>query len=254
MPEIDIFSVSTIPMKMYFDDTLLASGTSFIWSRNKKYWIISNWHNFSGKNTETGNHLSKTGGEPNNISISLNLKNMLGNRVDEKFQIRDSNNLPLWIVHPKFGNKIDISALQIEPNESWDLYPINEIPSRNLSISVGNDVYILGYPLDIEPGGFPIWKRGSIASEPEVFSEERRYILVDSASRPGMSGSPVIRRSWNTHSLDDGSTVVSSGAATKLIGVYSGRIESHSPLDLQLGMVWPINYIHEILDENIRDS
>ena len=49
-----------------------------------------------------------------------------------------------------------------------------------------------------------------------------RYLLVDTASRPGMSGAPVIRRSWGTHSLAAGGTSSNSTRQSKFVGVYSG--------------------------------
>src|SRR6516225_7224252 len=115
------------------------------------------------------------------------------------------------------------------------------------------DVYILGYPFGIGPVGLPVWKRGSMASEPDVLLPVQLHLLVDTASRPGMSGSPVIRRSWGTHQMKSGSVEVRPGAATDLIGVYSGRFTATDPLDAQLGIAWSSRYISEIVAGGRRD-
>jgi hypothetical protein len=59
-----------------------------------------------------------------------------------------------------------------------------------MAIEIGNEVFILGYPL-----GFthfvntPIWKRGSIASEPHIETAETKFrVVIDATTRGGMSG------------------------------------------------------------------
>jgi hypothetical protein len=41
--------------------------------------------------------------------------------------------------------------------------------------------------------------RGRVASEPDLVRLTKDYLLVDTASRPGTAGSPVILRSWGNH-------------------------------------------------------
>jgi hypothetical protein len=168
--------------------------------------------------------------------------------------LRDPRDHPRWWIHPTLHSKVDVVAIPIATSDSIRLIAINELPSRELILRVGRDVFILGYPFGIGTASFPIWKRGSIASEPELLSEEQRFILVDSASRPGMSGSPVIRRSWGTHFLSNGAVEMSTGDATMFIGIYSGRLTTNDPNDAQLGMMWPAHLIQEIVDGGICDS
>lgn len=124
----------------------------------------------------------------------------------------------------------------------------------NLAIQIGMDVFILGYPFGIGYEGLPVWKRGSIASEPQVLDPRHPYVLIDTASRPGMSGSPVIRRSWNTHMYADGSMAVGQLTATTFFGIYSGRLATTDPLDAQLGLAWPARLIEEIIAGRQRDT
>jgi hypothetical protein len=78
-------------------------------------------------------------------------------------------------------------------------YSINNMGSPDLLVGIGMDVFVLGYPFGPGKTGLPVWKRGSIASEPDLVPQVENYLLVDTASRPGMSGSPVILRTYGTH-------------------------------------------------------
>jgi hypothetical protein len=141
---------------------------------------------------------------------------------------------------------VDIAMLPLSAKKEPDWYAMNQLDMFDLSVTIGEDVYILGYPFGISSSGYPIWKRASIASEPQLQTQEQPYILVDTASRPGMSGSPVIRRSWGYHPLSNGSLLTVPGAGTRFVGVYSGRLSTKDPLDAQLGLVWPARFIDEI--------
>lgn len=127
------------------------------------------------------------------------------------------------------------------------------MPNVDLAVNVGMDVFILGYPFGRGVAGLPVWKRGSIASEPELVLGAQLHVFVDTASRPGMSGSPVIRRNWGNYTTTDGSVVMTTGSATKFVGVYSGRIIGTDPLDAQLGLTWPAAFVPEIITGNRMD-
>jgi hypothetical protein len=42
--------------------------------------------------------------------------------------------------------------------------------------------------------------------------------------------------------------------ATKFIEVYSGRLRAKDPFDAQMGVVWPAEFINEIIAGNKRDK
>ena len=254
MPTIDQYSLAAIPIEFFFNQTFLGLGTAFVWHDGTQYFLITNWHNFSGRNPFTGKHILKTAAEPNALKVWWNTKGQMGNKFATTVPIRDGNGAPLWFVHPQHGIKVDVVALPVEANPQAEMYPINHMPHDALSILVGMDVFVLGYPFGIGPGGMPIWKRGSIASEPEIFPADHFHMLIDTASRPGMSGSPVIRRSWSTHIMDTGDINMGQRTATKCVGVYSGRIISEDPLDAQLGLTWPAHLVAEIVSGQQLDS
>jgi hypothetical protein len=254
MAEVDEHSLCALPIEILFNDTFLGIGTGFVWASDTKHFLITNWHNLSGINPATGKHLSDKAAEPNQFRIHYNVKGKIGARTPKAVAVRSPQNEPLWLVHPDKGKSVDIGAIQINIDNDVDPWATNERASEPIRTQIGMDVFVLGYPFGISADGFPVWKRGSIASEPMVAIEQKTSFFVDTASRPGMSGSPVIRRSWGTHVMEDGSTTMGSGSKTRLVGVYSGRLSSGDPLDAQLGIVWPAHFIDEIVRGGKVDS
>lgn len=239
---------------MFFGNTNLSIGTGFVWEASGEFFLITNWHNVSGRDPFSGKHIAASAAEPDRLRIWWNQKGQLGQKLQKMEATHSSNNEPLWWVHPQHGNQVDVVALPITPDANAEMYPINRMPSDLLKLQIGMDLYVLGYPFGIGPGGLPIWKRGSFASEPEVFERDKPYMLIDTASRPGMSGAPVIRRSWGTHFLESGNLSIGQGTATKFVGVYSGRLATSDPLDAQLGLAWPASLIEEIIAGKQLDS
>ncbi len=96
-------------------------------------------------------------------------------------------------------------------------------------------------PFDITGGKeLPIWKRGTISTEPVIDIENLPKFLVDTATRSGMSGSPVIMQRNGFHAFDGqqltGKEII--GLIRLFAGVYSGRIGTEDNLQTQLGIVW----------------
>jgi len=102
----------------------------------------------------------------------------------------------------------------------------------------------------IGPGRTPIWKRGSVASEPDYDWRNMPAFLIDTATRDGMSGSPVVARHSGillTGANDGMGPDSLIGTMTKFTGIYSGRI-GEDEMGVQLGLVWkPI-----VLDDEAR--
>jgi hypothetical protein len=159
------------------------------------------------------------------------------------------------MVHPT--KRVDVAILPIPSGAerpSITLYPLNILANSRLRIEIGMEVFILGYPFEIRRPAYPVWKRGSIASEPDLARLTENYILVDTASRPGMSGSPVVRRSWTNHMVEPGVVAVSEQPMDRFIGVYSGRLPTDQPHEAQIGLVWDGSFIDEIISGGVRDG
>ena len=108
------------------------------------------------------------------------------------------------------------------------------------------DVFILGYPMGIGTHRLPVWKRGSVASEPDIDVDNLPMFYVDTATSSGMSGSPVIRRDTSGE-MEDGSFALGAGTMSRFVGIYSGRITPKDRHEAHLGIVWKSSVIPEII-------
>lgn len=264
MTEIDQFSLTTVPLDLFYKnrktatETQLGTATSFVWKhRDNQHFLITNWHVVSGRDALTRKSLNSHGGRPNMVRGYFNYPGHQFGKVQADVYLRDEGDAPIWFIHPTEGAYVDVVAIPlpgIENDPTINLYPINPLSAEGLVIRISMEVFILGYPFGPEPPGFPVWKRGNIASEPDLVQLGPKHLLVDTASLKGMSGSPVIRRSWTNHMVNANYTADNSRIATKFIGVYSGRRLGQHKTDTQLGIVWPASYITDIIDIGKRDD
>jgi Trypsin-like peptidase domain len=222
--QLDAFSLATVPIQQLANGQTMKSATAFVWRDGKSHYLITNWHVVTGKDASTGEAVGPA--RPETLRALFNVKIGHFPKHPRDIQLYEDNR-PLWLIHPG-TRKIDVVAipLPIDPDIPVDLYPINNLLSDRLRIRIGMEVFILGYPFGNKPPAYPVWKRGSIASEPDLVRATTGYYLVDTASRPGMSGAPVILRSWTNDFVEGGVRAINNEPATNLIGVYSGRLST----------------------------
>lgn len=254
---VDRLSLSTVPITPFFNDFKLPEATGFVWKRRDRFYLITNWHVAAATNLFTKQLLLTTGARPNRFQCKFVIRVGELERETIDVPIRDENDEPLWLIYPaQHIRAVDIVAIPLDADAlrgKVTLLPVNELAPGRIAIRVGMDVFILGYPFGSGPPAFPVWKRGSIASEPDLVKTTGFY-LVDTASRPGMSGSPVVLRSWNSHVMESSDfTAMTEGPIDRVIGIYSGRKED-APGEAQIGMVWHADYINDIIDGGKRDS
>jgi hypothetical protein len=255
MTRLDQFTLTTIPLEQYFNDTQLGQGTGFVWKVGERNYLVTAWHVLSMRDFYTGENLKGHAGRPNILRTLFNIQT--GSFAKQRLDIKiwDDDDKPLWLVHLK--KSVDIAVLPLPPTPpglTVALYPLNVLANTKLRIEIGMEVFILGYPFKIELPAYPVWKRGSIASEPQLIRFVTHYLLVDTASRPGMSGAPVIRRSWSGHLVEPGFVPLVDTPLSKFIGVYSGRVRTDHPQEAQIGLVWDGSFIDEIIAGNVRDD
>lgn len=250
MPIVRTDPFSQVPLftKLRHDATELALATSFLYKRNECFFLVSNWHNFAGRDPVTKNPLSANAGVPNTISCYAILKG--------EYIAREWLDIPLtkgdepeWYEHPTLGSGIDIGILPLKLDEKYKPIAINEMPYTDMVLRVSHDLFVLGYPLGLDGShGLPVWKRATVASEPGI---SKPFFLVDTATRSGMSGSPVIHRYRGFYKNDPKAAKVRPddwfGEADQFVGIYSGRLGA-SQLEAQLGIVWKPHLIDEIID------
>jgi hypothetical protein len=157
-----------------------------------------------------------------------------------------------WLEHPEHGRKIDVVALPLTNVDSTDIYPHDPwAEGPDVAAHVTEGVSIVGFPFGITGGGFlPIWTRGFIATEPMINFNDLPLFLIDSRTRQGQSGSPVLFfNNGGSVAMRDGSTHFFSGPVEKFLGVYSGRINAQS----DLGFVWKASGVRDIIERGVRN-
>ena len=253
---VDPLSLTSLLLVQRVNDTDLGSATGFVVKRHSQTWLITNRHVLSGRHTETDVVLSQTGALPDTIRIFHHSKLSVVRQgvwcvVDEPLYTDDGQ--PRWREHPRFCIKdeehpqepnVDLAALPLSGlHDDVQLYPLDlALASVDVRVAPGLPASIIGYPFGRPgPARFPIWKTGHIASDADAYWSPR-YFLIDATTRPGMSGSPVVYRSFGIYQAGDGTTV--AGSATRLLGVYSGRIRD----DAEIGRVWRPDLIPELID------
>jgi hypothetical protein len=248
--------------------------TGFVYEYEKYYYLITNGHVLTNFNEEDNVRVSNKAVFP--ISLKTKFMTMLGmfDSLDDASKERvaelalksgvDKNStalvmpfsehkirlyrdedytVPTWYIHPDFGYKVDVVVIPLISADELDkrliITGFNTRVNSQFSLSVTDDVYILGYPFGITNSlQTPIWKKGSIASEPNYPYKGLPRLLVDTATRSGMSGSPVIIMRPDMNDPHYG-----------FVGVYSGRIGQET--GAQLGIVWRKEVIEEIIKAKI---
>ncbi|MHB9323096.1 hypothetical protein ACP3TG_29040 [Phytobacter diazotrophicus] len=280
-------SAAIVHLTMYFNDIKLSTGSGVFYKRDDKYYIVTAWHNVTGRNTETLDYLdTKNLAVPNKVGIGL--KNFTGDYYSTwvvYIPLYDENGA-LFYVHPENWPRIDVVAIPFDPfkthlihikddngtvqeygfnlGDNTDNCPIRTIqdflaPKEMIeqwweTVSVTDEVFIPGYPHNITDYYYnPVWKRATIASAPQKKWNDERKFLIDSASSSGMSGASVFYYSAKGH-LKVGGYHIYNGYPTAIhAGIYVGRIGVTSKADPQVGTVWHASVVDEIIDGAVYD-
>ncbi len=233
----------------------MADATGFLFNADGKTFFVSNWHVFDGHEFD-GKYTPIIKGQRLALPEKLVIHSML-NRQKVFLDLQDKDGRPLWFYNRDLS--IDIAIIKIETStnkiiQKMGWLAINEIWSQeDLSVEVADDVFIVGHPHgkrgSTEVNAMPIYKRGTVASEPELsYYSNRKSFLIDSTTRPGMSGSPVIAVSRNGY-ISNGTICINSSTYFKFLGVYSGRIDGDAAEESSLGIVWDKSLIEDLITE-----
>ncbi|TNE41971.1 MAG: serine protease [Sphingomonadales bacterium] len=259
----NFFTGRTSFLQLMRDDYLIATGTAFFVRKNKNLFLITARHNLTGRHWETGRCLSeRTAALPNRMRINAPI---VEQKVPGRFGYKEYT-LPLnldtdppiaiWLEAGPKEKPWDIAAVPVHPDwesafiERWKtqyclegdfaIATMSECGTWEVLVQqqhqVGSSAFVLGFPFG-KTGGVenqPIWRSGSVATEPSVDWEGIPAFLVDVSGRQGMSGSPVIIRTDSQHFI--------------LGGVYTGRLldKGHNS---ELGYVWKLSAVDHLLSE-----
>jgi hypothetical protein len=243
------YSVASRPMELLANGNSLGTATCFFigYGANSNA-MLTNWHVLSGRDPNTGQPRHKTGAIPDTARVLQCCSEKLGTFEHADYSLLKDDHTSTWYQHPK-GQKYDIATLILQPNASYSFFPaIRDDETADLYCPAGREVFIIGYPLGVtKQPGLPIWKRGSIASEPDLDADDLPIFLVDSVTREGMSGSPVFGHSMDLATKKDGGGHIGGGPHVRFLGMYSGRYGTAIDDELSIGRVWKREVIEEML-------
>ena len=184
-------------------DAALATGSGFYWLHEGRTYLVTNWHNLSGRNPLTGKPMSPTGATPEYVRImayaQVSPEDANGffqlTYVPVTVRLLSPDDHPRWREHPRYGRRVDIAVLDVtEAISDYRVCHVNVIESDAVLDPVASqEVFVVGFPFGLIAGApAPLWKRGSIALDPTYDPEGLPKLLVDTATREGMSGSVVL--------------------------------------------------------------
>lgn len=243
---------------MRFQESTLAIGTAFFYCHEGTDFLVTNWHNASGRRPLDLAPLSKHAAIPDNLVVRIPTEVVLKEgqsaiRWEPKvLPLYDEQQVPIWWVHPDEGSAIDVVVIQLDGEASTTKVVqanADSLGMEKLALLPGMDLFILGFPKGLSGGGrFPIWKRGSLASEPDIDLDGVPKLYVDSATREGMSGAPVYAQESGFWAPEGGSLPTDGvfGKGRRFVGIYSGRV-GDDQLGAQLGVVWKERAIVEVI-------
>lgn len=240
-------SKASVLLKLSFQDRELATASGFIVKHNDCHFLITNWHVVTGRHAETGKPMHKMGSVPDRVTILYNKDGALGDPLPKVERLYAAES-PLWREHPVHGHQVDVVALEIHDLNGVDLHTHDPWASSGVSIDVAQPVSIVGFPFGLRGGGLAIWVQGTIASEPTRDYDGLPRFLIDSRTRQGQSGSPVIAYyAGGVTTMGVGHLVLADNPIEQLLGVYSGRISPES----DLGFVWKAEAVQAILASGV---
>lgn len=253
---IDPFSQTAYFLECFLDDKSLAIGTCFFVQRDNQDYLITNWHNVTGQSPIDKTYLGKYAVSPNNFIIKVFKNQSLIEWTELKIQLQNADGDNLWLEHPIHKEKVDVVAIKVNIPEDKLVFWIEKFIepfNESTTVRIKDDLYIIGFPFGITGGGgLPIWKRASIASEPDIDIQSLPKMFVDTATRSGMSGSPVIYKEKRAMPIGNGPPEKATSFSShfmKFVGIYSGRIGAEDELKAQLGIVWKGRVIDEIISQ-----
>jgi len=209
-------------------------GTGFLTSHNGKIYLVTAAH-VASKLSKNAEVLWNT--------ASGELKKFTFEFIHEKLPAAK------WFFHPladiaihPFGFSEKSDHVLISEKVYWD---------SKKEISLGREVYILGYPMFLGVGDIlsPIAKEAKVASwvtsidRPNI-NKELVFILLDEDLASGYSGSPVFT---SPNPRFKGNALVAGGA--KLLGIQSMTMSDQT--GGKISLLVPIKYLQEIFESNL---
>lgn len=266
MPHLSLPLPTSLLLEPYYNEQPLSIATGFTIEHNGKFFLVTNKHVVTGKDTFTNQTLDQQNAS---IPNRLGVWNPSGPYEEKQigawtykapsgpfnltFFDLFKNEEKIWVEHHE--STIDVVLIPFT-EEQINFVPLTLPDTGNpnsMAIVPGHLVSILGYPFGISTAGrdsdikIPIWKTGHLASNYYESYNQLPVALTDVSTTPGMSGSPVFAMGGGGYKTIGGSNVLGASGPTQFIGVYSGRVKDKEFEVMDIGLCWKEETIKDIL-------
>lgn len=266
---VEHLSMITTPVLLLKGNDMVSQGTGFYYalqdsSHGTILFLVTNYHVLTG-------YSPKEAKPPKGDNIIFYLHKDANNPGDVKqirFPLFTKDGEPIWLSSKEFP-QADVVVIPIVASLYTDakVFGISgDWTEANIKVRPTSTITLIGYPYGYydKKNWLPVWKTGSIASEPDVDFEGKPLFLVDISAFPGMSGSPAFAIAYGAYETVEGPTTV--GHVQKFLGIYASmqmlkeekyleEITSESRLgivvdeSLELGHIWKTSVIIKIIKQ-----
>ena len=222
--KVDHLSLSTTPVHLFMENKLVSTGTGFYYleqhQQDQVLFLVTNYHVLTGASPSEG----KT---PIGDKISFQLhqsEEETGKIKTVQIPLFTKSGKPVWITSKSFP-EADIAIIPVSQSlcQQCKVYSISaKWSTPKMLIRPTTNVTLVGYPYGFYDAinALPIWKTGTIASEPSIDFDGKPLLLVDVSAFPGMSGSPVFAIASGIYERVDRSAVT-PGSVREFLGIYA---------------------------------
>lgn len=235
------------------NDTVISHGSGCFWRHNGSVYLLTARHVITGRSPFDNSIMSATGFIPQRIMVfPTRIRNNIWQRTS--IAVNVDQDVPNWLQDPEFEElRTDIAALLLLEDENAEVRCINDEPDifDDIYTLVGMECSVVGYPTTLFSDLMtPIWRRGSIASEPRLPLDGKPMFLLDAATSPGFSGAPVLRQHFGPLPINqNGEVIMKLDSIRKIsfVGVYAGRL-THTHINGEVPFVFYANRINRIFE------
>jgi len=234
-------------------DTVVSHGSGCFWRHNRHVYLLTARHVLTGRSPFDDTILSTTGYVPQRITV-FPTRIFLNEWQRGSITIDIDQAQPNWLQDPNFDElRTDIAAILLFEDENSEIRCVNDEPDifESIYTLVGMECSVVGYPTPLFTDLMtPIWRRGSIASEPRLPLDGKPMFLLDAATSPGFSGAPVFRQHFGPlpiHRNGELTMQLDNIRKISLVGIYAGRLR-HAHVNGEVPFVFYANRIPRLFN------